>query len=213
MTVCTLVASNFFCLITISFTPNELVYLFLAEHFQKNYIIIFIKGMTDEEKNALRNERFWDFLAMVGSIIYGIFIVMLGVCCYMFDLFGPDSRQSPVYYGDALEIYLSLVGILWLCWLMYDIQKYINMMKEYYQNENTPSFKLVEGEDGELIISIPLVTSQIDKVPQYYCFSSGRHSGSFYLKIGAAIFCLGNIIHLFVIVIKQIVFLSDDKSK
>ena len=96
---------------------------------------------------------------------------------------------------------------------MYDIQKYINMMKEYYQNENTPSFKLVEGEDGELIISIPLVTSQIDKVPQYYCFSSGRHSGSFYLKIGAAIFCLGNIIHLFVIVIKQIVFLSDDKSK
>ena len=61
-------------------------WMFISNTFKENYIIISMTGMTDEEKNALRNERFWDFLAMVGSIIYGIFIVMLGVCCYMFDL-------------------------------------------------------------------------------------------------------------------------------
>ena len=50
-------------------------------------------------------------------------------------------------------------------------------------------------ENGEFIISMPLVTSKSKKLPQYYCFTTGRHVGSFFLKIGAAIFCIGHIIH------------------
>lgn len=55
------------------------------------------------------------------------------------------------------------------------------------------NFKLVEGEDGELIVTIP-ISSQITELPEYYCFSNGRHSGSFFLKIGAAAFCLGHLV-------------------
>ena len=92
------------------------------------------------------------------------------------------------------------------------------MMKEYSQTsllDNPSQFKLEEGEDGELIISIPLVTSKnkFTKLPEYYCFSTGRHSGSFYLKIGAAVFCLGNIIHYVIVIAKQFKFLTDPLSK
>jgi len=83
---------------------------------------------------------------------------------------------------------------------MFDIHKYIAMMKDGYNDDNINEMpiKLIESEDGELIISIPLNTSKRRKLPQYYCFSTERHTGSFFLKIGAAVFCLGTIVHLLV---------------
>ena len=111
----------------------------------------------------------------------------------------------------------SLVGIIWLGWLMYDILKYIRMMREYYDNNATESsqFKLVEGEDGELIISMPLVTSKsnTERLPEYYCFTSGRHSGSLFMRIGAAFFCLLSMVHLLLLFSKQLVYYNtvDDK--
>ena len=95
---------------------------------------------------------------------------------------------------------------------MYDIQKYVKMMKEYSQNS---SLELQVGENGEYTISIPLETSEntFTKLPEYYCFSTGRHSGSFFLKCGAAVFCLGNIIHYFIVIEKQLSFITDPLSK
>ena len=55
--------------------------------------------------------------------------------------------------------------------------------------------EFVEGENGELLISIP-IDSKSKKIPQYYCFSVDRHSGSFFLKVGAAFFCLGHLVHM-----------------
>jgi hypothetical protein len=52
-------------------------------------------------------------------------------------------------------------------------------------------------------ISIP-ISSSPKKLPQYYCFSTGRHSGSFFLKSGATLFCLGHIIHIVLNLIKQV---------
>ena len=71
------------------------------------------------------------------------------------------------------------------------------MMEEDYTNENKNEIpiKLIESEDGELIISIPLITSKTKNLPQYYCISTERHTGSFFLKIGAAVFCIGHIVH------------------
>ena len=66
-----------------------------------------------------------------------------------------------------------------------------------------PNIELVEGEDGELLISIPISTAP-KKLPQYYGFTTGRHSGSFFLKIGAAVFCVIHIIHLFLIIVKEV---------
>ena len=66
-----------------------------------------------------------------------------------------------------------------------------------------PNIELVEGEDGELLISIPLSAAP-EKLPQYYGFTTGRHSGSFFLKIGAAVFCVIHIIHLFLMIVKEV---------
>ncbi len=54
---------------------------------------------------------------------------------------------------------------------------------------------LVEGEDGELLISIPIAAKQ-KKLPEYYCFANDRHSGSFFLKMGAALFAVGHLVHV-----------------
>ena len=43
-----------------------------------------------------------------------------------------------------------------------------------------------------------------------YRFLTGRHSGSFFLKIGAAIFCIGHIIHNVVIFTKNVIAFSRD---
>ena len=66
-----------------------------------------------------------------------------------------------------------------------------------------PKIELVEGEDGELMISIP-ISAAPKKLPQYYGFTTGRHSGSMFLKIGAAVFCVIHIIHLFLIIVKEV---------
>ena len=65
------------------------------------------------------------------------------------------------------------------------------------------NIELIEGEDGELLISIP-VDEAPQKMPEYYGFSKGRHSGSFFLKIGGAIFCAMHIVHLTLLIAKEV---------
>ena len=137
-----------------------------------------------------------DAFVSVFSVIYGIGILMIGIIVNAFSLFG-----IPNYYDNEIfNIFLPVLGIVIISWLMFDIHKYLAMMKDGYNDDtlNEMPIKLIESEDGELIISIPLNTSKRRKLPQYYCFSTERHTGSFFLKIGAAIFCLGTIVHLMV---------------
>ena len=64
-----------------------------------------------------------------------------------------------------------------------------------YQDASLNRMTLVEGEDGELLISIPIAAKQ-KKLPEYYCFANDRHSGSFFLKMGAALFAVGHLVHV-----------------
>ena len=58
------------------------------------------------------------------------------------------------------------------------------MIDEMLSQEDPASlFKLIEGPDGQLLISIPMDALQREKLPKYYCFAKGRHSGSFFLKV------------------------------
>ena len=138
-----------------------------------------------------------DAFVDVFSVIYGIGVLMIGIIINVFSLFG---IYGDYYESEIFNIILSVLGIIIISWLMFDIHKYIAMMKDGYNDDNINEMpiKLIESEDGELIISIPLNTSKRRKLPQYYCFSTERHTGSFFLKIGAAIFCLGTIVHLMV---------------
>ena len=46
-----------------------------------------------------------------------------------------------------------------------------------------------------------------------YRFLTGRHSGSFFLKIGAAIFCMGKIIHNCIMLARNMIGYSDDDGE
>ena len=48
---------------------------------------------------------------------------------------------------------------------------------------------------------------------KYYSFLTGRHSGSFFLKIGAAIFCMGKIIHNCIMLARNMIGYSDDDGE
>ena len=76
----------------------------------------------------------------------------------------------------------------------------------FFEIAEIPKIELVEGEDGELMISIP-ISAAPKKLPQYYGFTTGRHSGSMFLKIGAAVFCVIHIIHLFLIIVKEVFYI------
>ena len=47
----------------------------------------------------------------------------------------------------------------------------------------------------------------------HYNFLTGRHSGSFFLKIGAAIFCMGKIIHNCIMLARNMMGYSDDNGE
>ena len=70
-------------------------------------------------------------------------------------------------------------------------------------SDQAPNIELIEGPAGELLISIP-ISDVPEKLPQYYGFSKGRHSGSFFLKVGAAIFCAMHITHLCITIAKEV---------
>lgn len=143
---------------------------------------------------------------MVTSVIYALAILVIGMVLYLADVF--VNRVEPVHLSEYFNIYLCIVGTVWLLWLHVDISTYIRSMKKFAkQSEDLMSkFQLVEGPDGELIISIPMQ----DKIPQYYCFSKGRHSGSFFLKIGAAAFCLGHLVQCGLNIGRQITFFTSE---
>ena len=48
---------------------------------------------------------------------------------------------------------------------------------------------------------------------KHYSFLTGRHSGSFFLKIGAAIFCMGKIIHNCIMLARNMMGYSDDNGE
>ena len=62
-------------------------------------------------------------------------------------------------------------------------ENFIVLIKNFFQQDPASMFKLMEGPDGQLLLSIPMDALQRDKLPKYYCFAKGRHSGSFFLKV------------------------------
>ena len=64
----------------------------------------FLLGLSDEEKAAMKREHFFDFLATIGSVMYGMFIFLVGIICYMFDLFGPISKRRHSYIQEVVTI-------------------------------------------------------------------------------------------------------------
>ena len=155
-----------------------------------------------------KKQRLWDFLTMVTSIIYGMSIFMFGIVLYFADLFVVGANKE--HLSEWFNIYLSVVGIAFIIWLLIDIQSYLGEIGKRKDSGafNMGKIKLVIGDDGYLQIE----TEAKEKLPDYYCFSTGRHSGSFFLKIGCSIFCLGHIIHMILQIFRQVSYYFADDS-
>ena len=59
----------------------------------------------------------------------------------------------------------------------------------------------------------PEKTIETKVFKMHYNFLTGRHSGSFFLKIGAAIFCMGKIIHNCIMLARNLMGYSDDNGE
>ena len=103
-----------------------------------------------------------------------------------------------------------VVGMAWMIFLVADISYFGSKLKKYHKKHSfDPSkFELVQGEDGELMLKIPLLEDE-GPMPQYYCFARGRHSGSMFLKIGAAAFAIGHLVNVGLQLGKHIVYFLE----
>ena len=172
-------------------------------------------GNDNQDKANIRKESFLDSFSNTMSILYALLLIVVGLVVYIFDLFGPKSKieNQPVgVLGEAFDLYICLVGIIIISFLIFDITKYLDIVKQYQNHEEAP-IRLIEDENGDLIISIPLnQEANQTKLPEYYLFSSKRHAGSFFFKIGATVFWLGHTIHMLIIFTREILYLQHSHN-
>ncbi|CAG4964868.1 unnamed protein product [Parnassius apollo] len=116
------------------------------------------------------------------------------------------------------------MGFAYLLYLIFDINRYKNVIqknkkiKEFHQERISEYYRKREefgtnGSDAhtpESYRSIGIPPAPLIPVNHDYCFSQGRHSGSIYLKIGAAGFALGHLVHSVLLITLQIKYFTDE---
>lgn len=198
-----------------SFTAKTLKAMDFCKTFSN--ILVFEDKFDDISINSAQYEiqlekkqRFWDFLTMITSMIYGVALFMIGIVVYSTDLLFSrlfTGSNFVHHYSEAFNIYLCLIGTVFLIGLIYDLYGYINTIQR--KCSDVGKIQLVEDEKGEFNLQLPVPAFEKKKkketrMPEYYCFTTGRHSGSFYLKIGASIFCFGHLVRVMLNSSKQI---------
>ena len=173
-----------------------------------------------QELQEEKRQKFWEFFILITSIIYGVALFMIGLVVYSTDLLFSGlysgNKKSIYNFSDGFNIYLCLVGTIFLSGLIFDIYQYINTIERLSQNQEVVTF--VEDIDRRMSMQVRSLRAEMkqDKerrrnINEYYVFSTGRHSGSFFLKVGASIFCFGHLVRVMLEFSKQIGFyISDD---
>lgn len=84
-------------------------------------------------------------------------------------------------------------------------------MQEHFQN----SLEFTQTSHNNINLQIPLPnfsSSPIQSVPHNYCFMTGRHGEFLYLKLGAAWFCFGLLVHSILTLSYQIIYFTQDSE-
>ncbi|KAM3968294.1 proton channel OtopLc [Aphomia sociella] len=172
---------------------------------------------TSPEDNRKQTKK---YLTLMYSCMYAILLVTLGLMIYLGDIFVEYSIAA-IY-----SIILCSIGILYHIYLIVDIGRYKhaalkNQKIKTLHEEKTTQYYRTQEEDfnietpgertPEIIYKIPNMPPPVLKPLNHdYCFSHGRHSGSFYLKMGAAGFAVGHLIHSVLLLAVQIGLLTDN---
>ncbi|KAF2364347.1 Otopetrin [Trinorchestia longiramus] len=166
-----------------------------------------VEPTPEAEKKAWTIETLVDNL----SLIYAIFLVTLGTVIYLADTFsGHDSAMA-----ESFNVFLILIQLIWLGYAHIDVRQYLKtIMKAMEEARERGTGKndevvLEPTGDGQYQLRISLPEPR-KTIPQHYGFTSGRHGGSLYLKIGATVFCFGHLIHTGLNLGQKILYLTAD---
>ncbi|XP_072391202.1 proton channel OtopLc-like [Diabrotica undecimpunctata] len=162
----------------------------------------------DEKKRT-----FSGILVTTFSIFYALFNVTVGLALYVTDILDSSNQTAEIF-----SLYLVIVSFLYITFLIIDIsifshkkEKYENVMEKNLTGENLKVTK-TEGGDFEFDIALPELLKSGKPFQHSYCFKKDRHSTNFYLKIGAAAFCFGHLIHSGTLIGYQLVFITGERE-
>ncbi|XP_052738181.1 proton channel OtopLc-like [Bicyclus anynana] len=171
---------------------------------------------TSPEENSRLTIK---YLSLMLSCMYAVLLVTLGFIVYITDPFLRHMAPSPIY-----SLVLLGIGFLYHVYLIIDIARYKrvavknqkikglhnkNLQEFFRKQEEEFGYSPGEGTPGSTA-SQSFPSAALLPMNHDYCFSHGRHSGSFYLKLGAAGFALGHLIHSVLQITVQVGFLVDD---
>ncbi|XP_042899894.1 proton channel OtopLc isoform X2 [Parasteatoda tepidariorum] len=156
-------------------------------------------------------------LSVVMSGIYAVFLLMFGAIIYM-----NDQHRAQKFSSEVFSSVISLMGLLWLIIFHVDLCRYKNTVlkqlkeREDAMQEASEKFSVATEYIINSGFNIPLkenATEGKKLEPPPYRFLLGRHSGSFYLKIGSACFCFGYLIYQGLQLGQHILNFLDDEMK
>ncbi|XP_056639101.1 proton channel OtopLc-like [Diorhabda sublineata] len=161
-----------------------------------------------------KKEAFSDILVNTCSLFYALFNVTVGLALIVADVIDGSHEQSEMF--SLLLVSISCIFISYLIadisWFAYKQQKLQQEIDKRMADNNVDVTEL-PGGDFQYNFIIPDVVMLKNKLRHDYCFNYDRHSTNFYLKIGAAAFCLGHLIHLGLSAGYQLVYLFSDDAE
>ncbi|XP_026326601.1 proton channel OtopLc-like isoform X2 [Hyposmocoma kahamanoa] len=161
------------------------------------------------------------YVTEIAGSMYATILVTLGLIVHVGDTF-VDAPVAAIY-----SIVLASIGLLYHIYLIIDISRYKSLalknqkIRQDHEAKMADFYRKHEEEFGitapgdrtpSEVYKLPpgLPPPQLIKLKHDYCFSHGRHSGSFYLKLGAAGFAFGNLVHAVLLITAQLGFIFDD---
>ncbi|XP_068627846.1 proton channel OtopLc-like [Battus philenor] len=159
------------------------------------------------------------YMALILSGVYAILLVTLGLIFYLADTFVEPSLAS-IY-----SIVLKILGFFYVLFLLFDISRYKSSalknqkikvlhekkLSEYYRKQEEEFGTVGPGDrTPDSFRSLGIPSAVVIPLKHDYCFSQGRHSGSFYLKLGAAGFALGHLVHSVLLITLQANYYLDN---
>ncbi|RZB39386.1 otopetrin-2 [Asbolus verrucosus] len=165
-----------------------------------------VKSTSPEDKK----QNFRKHITNILSSMYAFFIVTLGLVVYISDVI---LGNSPL--AETFSLYLVIIGLIFILYITIDIRVYMNKRNQYndlLEKNVAEEIEMKESPSGDyhLNITLPEAARIARQLEHHYCLSKDRHSANFYLKIGAAGFCVGHLIHSGLLLGYQILFLTSD---
>lgn len=166
------------------------------------------KPTPPEEKR----KAFAGLLTIVLSVFYALFNVTLGLAVYVSDIV-----EGTEHLAEIFSLILVSVAFLYVLYLTIDIHLHMRKKRQYeklLEKNMADAIEMKETAEGhfQFNIALPEVVTLKRPLEHYYCFRKDRHSANFYLKVGAAGFCFGHLIHSGLVIGYQVVFLANNEA-